>query len=34
MQKNNLVCRNFSDITDDDLDGLVKDILELDKGLG
>ena len=34
MTANDLCCRNYSEISDVDLDNLVKEILELDKGLG
>ena len=34
MTANDLCCRNYSEISDVDLDNLVKEILELDKCLG
>lgn len=34
MSSNDLFCRNYTDIADSDLDHLVREILELDKGIG
>lgn len=34
MTANNLSCRNYSEISQVDLDNVVQEILELDKGIG
>lgn len=34
MSAKNLFCRDYTDISDSDLDNVVREILENDKGLG